>query len=220
MNIILLGPPGSGKGTQAREIQSKHGLVQLSTGEMLRAAADAGTPIGLKAKPLMDRGALVPDDIMIGIIAERIEKPDAKKGFILDGFPRTLPQADALGYMLTDKGRKLDCVIEMRVDNDEELVRRVSGRYTCAKCGEGYHDPSKKPAKSGVCDKCGSTEFKRRADDNETSMRTRLLVYYKETSPLIGYYFRGGELRLVDGMAEIGEVAVAIERVIEEVRRG
>lgn len=220
MNLILLGPPGAGKGTQAREIEKKHGLVQLSSGDMLRAAVAAGTPVGKRAKDIMARGELVPDDVVIGIIADRIEQPDARAGFILDGFPRTLPQADALGYMLTEKGRKLDCVIEMRVDSDEELVRRVAGRSTCAKCGEGYHDQSKRPAKVGVCDKCGGTEFKRRADDNETAMRTRLLVYYKETSPLIGYYFRGGELKSVDGLAEIAKVATAIEQVIGDAGRG
>jgi len=216
MNIILLGPPGSGKGTQARSITDKRSLVQLSTGDMLRAAREAGSEIGLRAKDIMDSGKLVPDEVMNGIIGERIDAPDVRKGFILDGFPRTLNQCIALEKMLGDRRRKLDAVIELRVDDDGELVRRVSGRYTCAKCGEGYHDTTKKPRKAGICDKCGSAEFKRRADDNAEAMRTRLLAYYKETSPLVGYYTAKGDLYPVDGLADMSSVEVAIKTILDK----
>jgi adenylate kinase len=215
MIIILLGPPGSGKGTQARTLTEEHGLVQLSTGDMLRAAKDAGTEVGLRAKDIMARGSLVPDDVVNEIVAERIDAPDVRKGFILDGYPRTLNQAAALEKMLADRRRKLDAVIELRVDDDAELVRRVSGRYTCAKCGEGYHDQSKQPRKSGVCDRCGSTEFKRRADDSVAAMQTRLMAYYKETSPLIGYYTCKGSLQVLDGLGEIGAVKQSIAAVLK-----
>jgi len=214
MNIILLGPPGSGKGTQARSITEARGLVQLSTGDMLRAAKDAGTEVGLRAKDIMAKGKLVSDDIVNEIVAERIDAPDVRKGFILDGYPRTLGQAIALKTMLADRRRKLDAVIELRVEDDEELVRRVSGRYTCAKCGEGYHDTSKQPRKAGVCDKCGGTEFKRRADDSAEAMKTRLLAYYKETSPLIGYYTAMGNLFQVDGLADIKVIEKRIADVL------
>ena len=206
MNIILLGPPGSGKGTQARVLTDKRGLVQLSTGEMLRAAMTAGTEVGLRAKDVMASGKLVSDDVVNGIVGERIDAPDVRKGFILDGYPRTLNQAAALEKMLADRRRKLDAVIELRVDDDAELVRRVSGRFTCAKCGEGYHDQGKQPRRAGVCDKCGSAEFKRRADDTAEAMRTRLLAYYKETSPLIGYYTCKGNLYPVDGLGDIASI--------------
>jgi adenylate kinase len=218
VNIILLGPPGAGKGTQARMIEASRGLVQLSTGDMLRAAVAAGSEIGKRAKDIMARGALVPDDVVIGIIAERIEQPDCAKGFQLDGFPRTLVQAAALEKLLAEKGRRLDAVIEMRVD-DDELVRRVAGRYTCATCGEGYHDTAKQPAVAGVCDKCGSREFKRRADDNAEAMRVRLMAYYKETSPLIGYYTCKGNLHTVDGMVSIEDVARQIGAVLDGLGR-
>jgi len=216
MNIILLGPPGSGKGTQARTITDARGLVQLSTGDMLRAAMSAGTEVGLRAKDIMASGKLVSDDVVNGIVGERIDAPDVRKGFILDGYPRTLVQAAALEKMLADRRRKLDAVIELRVDDDDELVRRVSGRYTCAKCGEGYHDVSKQPRKPGVCDKCGSTEFKRRADDSAEAMKTRLLAYYKETSPLIGYYTAKGNLYPVDGLADIKAVEKAITELLNK----
>jgi adenylate kinase len=213
VNLILLGPPGSGKGTQARLITDKLGLVQLSTGDMLRAAISAGSPVGLRAKDIMARGALVPDEVVNDIVAERIEAPDCRKGFILDGYPRTLGQAAALDSMLSKRGKKLDGVIEIAVD-DEELIRRVSGRFTCANCGEGYHDTLKPPKVAGVCDKCGGTEFKRRADDNAESMRTRLAAYHQETAPLIGYYDGKGLLHKVDGMADIDDVASAIARIL------
>ncbi|MEZ5924425.1 MAG: adenylate kinase [Hyphomicrobiaceae bacterium] len=214
MNIILLGPPGAGKGTQARLIEERRGLVQLSTGDMLRAAVAAGSEIGRRAQAIMDSGKLVPDDVVIGIIAERISKPDCRQGVIFDGFPRTLVQADALDTLLAGRGLKIDAVVEMRVE-DEVLVERIAGRYTCGKCGEGYHDTHKRPAKAGVCDKCGSTEFKRRADDNAEAVRTRLLAYYKETAPLIGYYYCKKTLKPVDGMAEINTVTAEIAGVLD-----
>jgi len=213
MRLILLGPPGAGKGTQAQRIVEKHGIPQLSTGDMLRAAVKAGTEVGKRAKALMDAGSLVNDDVVIGIVSERIDQPDCARGFILDGFPRTLVQADATEKMLASKGMKLDVVVEMQVD-DSVLVDRVSGRYTCASCGTGYHDRLQKPKVEGVCDKCGSTEFKRRPDDNAETMTTRLRAYYKETSPLIGYYHAKGLLKSIDGMAEIDEVTASIETIL------
>ncbi|MGE3915981.1 MAG: adenylate kinase [Hyphomicrobiaceae bacterium] len=217
MNLILLGPPGAGKGTQAKEIETRHGLVQLSTGDLLRAAVKAGTPVGKKADTVMKRGELVSDEIVIGIISERIDQPDCQSGFILDGFPRTLAQAAALDRLLQSKGKKLAAVIELRVD-PKLIVERIVGRSTCAKCGEGYHDVFKKPKKAGVCDVCGGTEFTRRADDNAETVSTRLMAYYRDTSPLIGYYFCKGTLRTVDGMASIEEVGRAIEAHLKEVR--
>jgi len=213
MNLILLGPPGAGKGTQAEQISTKHGIVQLSTGEMLRAAVKAGTEVGLKAKVIIESGGLVSDEIVVGIISERIDQPDCAKGFILDGFPRTLPQAAALETLLGTKGKTLDAVIEIKVD-DEALVERITGRFSCADCGTGYHDKYKTPAKEGVCDKCGSTQFSRRADDNEETVRNRLMAYYRETAPLIGYYFAKDRLKSVDGMADIGEVARKINAIL------
>ena len=214
MKLILLGPPGAGKGTQAQQLAKKRGLVQLSTGEMLRAVVKAGTEIGLKAKALMDKGELVSDDVVVGIIAERIQQPDCKSGFILDGFPRTLQQAAALDKMLEAKGERMDAVIELKVDYNR-LVERIVGRYACAKCGEGYHDRFKRPKVRGVCDVCGSTEFTRRADDNAETVTTRMIAYYRETSPLIGYYFCRGNLHAVDGMAPIEEVGAAIEGIVD-----
>ncbi|TMJ35980.1 MAG: adenylate kinase [Alphaproteobacteria bacterium] len=214
MNLILLGPPGAGKGTQAKLLEDKRGYKQLSTGDMLRGAVAAGTEMGKKAKAVMDRGDLVSDDIVVSIIAERLDKPDVEKGFILDGFPRNKAQAEALDRMLKDKGLKLDAVIEMRVD-DEALVKRIAGRYTCAKCGKGYHDEFAKPKKPGICDVCGSSEFVRRADDNEKTVRDRLQVYNKQTAPLVDYYGRTGVLHKVNGMADIGVVTRQIEDVLE-----
>jgi len=214
MNLILLGPPGAGKGTQAKEIQTRRGLVQLSTGDMLRAASKAGTDLGKRVKATMDKGELVSDEIVIDIIAARIAEPDCEKGFILDGFPRSLPQAAALDDMLARKRRSLDVVIELKVDYNR-LVERIVGRYSCANCGEGYHDRFKRPKVSGVCDVCGSKEFVRRDDDNAMTVTTRLMNYYRETAPLVGYYFCKGNLKAVDGMAPIGEVAKAIEDLLQ-----
>nr|CAD6417053.1 adenylate kinase [Rhizobium sp. Q54] len=213
MRLILLGPPGAGKGTQAQRIVEKYGIPQLSTGDMLRAAVAAQTDVGRRAKEVMDAGKLVSDDIVIAIVSERIDQPDCASGFILDGFPRTLVQADATEKMLRDKGLALSAVIELKVD-DKELVRRVSGRYSCAQCGTVYHDTDKTPSKEGVCDKCGSTHFKRRPDDNAETMTQRLEVYYKETSPLIGYYYAKGRLEAVDGMAEMDTVTADIEKIL------
>ena len=214
MNLILLGPPGAGKGTQSQELAARRGLIQLSTGEMLRAAVKAGTEIGRKAEAVMKSGGLVSDDIVIGIIADRIDQPDCANGFILDGFPRTLAQAAALDKLLVSKKRKLDGVIEMRVD-DTALVERIAGRFACSKCGTGYHDAYKRPKTAGVCDACGSADFTRRADDNAETVGKRLMAYYRETSPLIGYYFAKGNLHTVDGMAPIGEVTQQIEGVLK-----
>jgi adenylate kinase len=216
MKLILLGPPGAGKGTQAQQLAKRHGLIQLSTGEMLRAATKAGTEVGLKAKAIMDKGELVPDEIVVGIIAERIMQPDCATGFILDGFPRTLEQAAALDRMLADKGDRMNAVIELKVDYNR-LVERIIGRYACANCGEGYHDRFKRPKVRGVCDVCASTDFTRRADDNAETVTTRMMAYYRDTSPLTGYYFCNGNLHSVDGMAPIDEVAVAIEGILAKV---
>jgi adenylate kinase len=213
MRLILLGPPGAGKGTQAQRIVEKHGIPQLSTGDMLRAAVSAGTEVGKRAKAVMDAGKLVSDDIVIAIVSERIDAPDCANGFILDGFPRTLVQADATEAMLSGKKLDLSAVIEIRVD-DEILADRIAGRYTCANCGAGYHDENLKPKVEGVCDKCGSTHFKRRPDDNRETVRTRLQAYYKETSPLIGYYHAKGKLHSVDGMGEIDAVTGEIEAIL------
>ncbi|MCR9257373.1 MAG: adenylate kinase [Alphaproteobacteria bacterium] len=213
MNLILLGPPGAGKGTQARRLQDNHGLIQLSTGDMLRAAVAEGTEIGKQAKAVMDRGDLVSDDILIGMISERIDQDDCKNGFILDGFPRTTAQAEALDGMLRDKGLHLAKVVELAVD-EEALVDRITGRYTCANCGQGYHDSFQKPSVDGVCDNCGATEFKRRADDNEEAVRTRMQAYRAQTAPILPYYRDKGILSEVDGMADIDEVTKQIEAVI------
>ena len=216
MRLILLGPPGAGKGTQAQRIVEKHGIPQLSTGDMLRAAVTAETDVGKRAKAVMDAGKLVSDEIVNAIVSERIDADDCTKGFILDGYQRTLVQADATEEMLAAKGLELSVVIELRV-NDDVLVDRIAGRYTCAKCGAGYHDHNLKPKAEGVCDKCGSTEFKRRADDNPDTVRTRLQSYYKDTSPLIGYYYAKGKLKTVDGMADIDQVTADIEAILAKV---
>lgn len=213
MRLILLGPPGAGKGTQAQRLVEKHSIPQLSTGDMLRAAVSAGTEVGKRAKAVMDAGKLVSDDIVNAIVSERIDQPDCVNGFILDGYPRTLVQADAVEAMLEGKNAALDVVIELEVD-DDVLVDRIAGRYTCASCGTGYHDTNLKPKVAGVCDKCGSTEFKRRPDDNADTVRTRLQTYYKDTSPLIGYYYAKKKLQKVDGMAEIDKVTADIEAIL------
>jgi len=218
MNLILLGPPGAGKGTQAAILSKTRGLVQLSTGDMLRAAVSAGTPLGRQVKAIIEGGRLCPDDLVIEIIAERITKPECSKGFILDGFPRTLPQAAALDKLLRAHKTKLDVVIELKVD-DAALIDRISGRFTCAKCGAAYHDRNKRPQREGICDVCGSTEFIRRADDRAETVQTRLFAYYRETSPLIGYYYAKGKLKSVDGMAPIETVAAEIDRLLRRKQR-
>ncbi len=213
-NIILLGPPGAGKGTQARKLVEERSMVQLSTGDMLREARTSGTEMGKRVAEVMDRGQLVTDEIVIGLIEEKLAAGGGA-GFIFDGFPRTLPQADALGRLLDRLGQKLDAVIEMRVD-DEALVRRITGRFTCGACGEVYHDETKPTKVAGTCDVCGSHDLKRRADDNEQSLKTRLMEYYKKTSPLIGYYYHAGNLFSVDGLAEIDEVARSMAAIIDQ----
>ena len=214
MNLILLGPPGAGKGTQARRLSESCGIAHLSTGDMLRAAVAAGTPLGKMAKEVMERGDLVSDDIIVGMIAERIDKPDCARGFVLDGFPRSKAQAEALDRMLAERGTGLDRVIEMEVD-DDALVERIAGRFTCATCGAGYHDKHQLPKVDGVCDLCGGTAFKRRDDDKEETVRARLKVYYDQTAPLLPYYRARSVLRRVDGMASIDEVAAQIRAALD-----
>jgi adenylate kinase len=211
-----LGPPGAGKGTQATRLEERFGLVQLSTGDMLRAAVAAGTPVGVQAKEVMERGDLVSDEIVIGIISDRIDEEDVQSGYILDGFPRTVAQAEALQALLKNKGTPLDAVVEMQVD-DEALVERIAGRFTCGNCGEGYHDTFKPPLKAGVCDKCGSSDFRRRADDNEETVRSRLEAYHAQTAPLVDYYRERGLLRTVDGMADIDDVTAAIVTILKKI---
>ncbi len=213
MNLILLGPPGAGKGTQAKRLEQQHGLTQVSTGDMLRAEVKSGSEVGLQAKAIMERGDLVPDAIIIAMLAAQVSRPDATKGFILDGFPRTVPQAEALDLMLAEKGVPLDHVIELRV-RDEEMVARISGRYSCAKCGEGWHDQFKQPKHTGVCDACGGTEFTRRADDRAETVAARLAAYHRQTAPLLPYYAARGILRAVDGMAAMDRVYSDIEKII------
>lgn len=214
MNLILLGPPGAGKGTQASTLQKEYGLAKLSTGDMLREAAASGSELGNHVKDIMARGALVDDQIMIDLIRERIAQPDCQSGFILDGFPRTVAQAEALDIMLKEAGSPLDHVIELGVQ-DDILVERISGRFSCAKCGEGYHDTHKQPKVRGTCDACGSTEFSRRADDKAETVAKRLDAYHAQTAPLLPYYKARGILATVDGMAEIGDVMEQITAILE-----
>lgn len=213
MNIILLGPPGAGKGTQARLLVEERGLVQLSTGDMLREAKDSGTEMGKVVADVMARGALVTDEIVIGLIKEKLETVKAN-GFIFDGFPRTLAQADALGELLKAEGQTLDAVVEMQVD-DEALVARITARSTCGSCGEVYNDNTKPIPADGKCTNCGGTEFKRRADDNADSLKTRLMEYYKQTSPLIGYYYAKGMLSRVDGLGTMDGVKADIDKALD-----
>ena len=214
MNLILLGPPGAGKGTQASRLVKERGLVQLSTGDMLRAAVAAQTPVGLQAKSVMESGGLVSDEIVNGILSERLDHDDARHGFILDGYPRTSVQALALDAMLTEKGLALDHVIELEVDEDA-LVDRITGRFTCAKCSEGYHDRHKQPKVAGVCDVCGATEFKRRPDDNAETVRTRMAEYRAKTAPILPHYEARGLVSRVDGMADMDAVAASIDQVLD-----
>ena len=213
MNIILLGPPGACKGTHAARLQATRGMVQLSTGDMLRAAVAKGTPVGLQAKAVMEAGELVSDAIVSALIGEHLDA-SAGKGAIFDGYPRTRAQAEALDLLLTDRGRKLDHVIELVVDEDE-LVRRICGRFTCANCGAPYHDEFKQPKVEGTCDVCGAHEFKRRPDDNEETVRTRMAEYRAKTAPILPYYEERGLIRRVDGMAPVDEVAAAIDTILD-----
>jgi adenylate kinase len=217
MNLILLGPPGAGKGTQAKRLEERHGLIQLSTGDMCRAAAASGTDLGQTVKTIMETGALVPDDIIIKMIAARITDPDCSRGFILDGFPRTVPQAEALDAMLTEHGRRLDHVILMEVD-EAALIERIAGRFSCRNCGASYHERFNRPATEGRCDACGSTNMVHRADDRPEAVATRLAAYRNQTAPLLPYYRARGILRTVDGMADIDEVTRQIEQILRETR--
>jgi adenylate kinase len=213
-NIVFLGPPGAGKGTQAQRLVERYGLLQLSTGDMLRAAVAAGTPLGQQARKIMEAGQLVPDEIIIGMISERLSSPDSRNGVILDGYPRTVPQAEALDRMLSEKGLKLDYAIEMKVD-DAELVQRIAGRFACKKCGAGYHDLTRRPRREGICDSCGGTEFTRRADDRPETVQARLKAYNDQTAPILPYYRKQGILKTVDGMASIDDVSAAIRKIVD-----
>jgi adenylate kinase len=214
VNIILLGPPGAGKGTQAQRLVEKFGMRQLSTGDMLRAAVKAGTPVGLQAKAVMERGELVSDEIVSALIGEELDGMGPSVGAIFDGYPRTAAQAESLDQILAVRGRQLDHVVELDV-NEDALVERITGRFTCANCGKGYHDTFEQPRAVGICDKCGSTEFKRRPDDNEETVRTRMAEYRAKTAPILPIYDARGIVTRVNGMAEMDHVTAAIERAIQ-----
>ena len=214
-NIILLGPPGAGKGTQAKRLVDERHMVQLSTGDMLREARTSGTEMGRKVAAVMDAGHLVTDDVVVGLIEEKLTTGHAAGGYIFDGFPRTLKQADALGALMARIGQPLDAVIEIKVD-DEVLKQRIVGRYTCGTCGAVYHDTNHPTKVAGTCDTCGGTTMKRRADDTEEALRTRMLAYYRDTSPLIGYYYAKDQLSTVDGLAEMDAVAASVAKVLDK----
>ncbi|MFQ5763919.1 MAG: adenylate kinase [Rhodospirillales bacterium] len=213
MNLILLGPPGAGKGTQAKRLQETHSIPQLSTGDMLRAEVDAGSDLGHQAKEAMDAGRLVSDDLIIAMIAARIDHDDCQDGFILDGFPRTRQQAEALDAMLAEKGLKIDHVIELKVD-DEAMVKRITGRFSCAHCGAGYHEEFQPPKTDGLCDRCGGTEFTQRADDNAETVRARLEAYHEQTAPVISHYTDRGTVERVDGMTGIDDVTAQLNAIV------
>ncbi len=215
MNIILLGPPGAGKGTQAQRLVEKHGMRQLSTGDMLRAAVKAGTPVGLQAKAVMERGELVSDEIVSALIGEELDSLAPGQGAIFDGYPRTAAQAESLDVILASRNTQLDHVVELEVD-EEALVERITGRFTCANCGKGYHDTFEQPRQLGVCDKCGGTQFKRRPDDNEETVRTRMVEYRAKTAPILPIYDARGIVGRVNGMADIDHVTAAIERILAD----